>query len=158
MNKDKRMGFGTGVVSILFIFVLLCLVSLGALSLLNAGLDYRFSEKRASRTAAYYEAGNQAQELLKKLDQMLDKNYKNSSNKKEWQKLCRLDTDKSGSSFRFSGSDTISFEVPINDTQNLAVAVKLVYPENSGEDLYELLKWKTVNEDTEPIDEKLNLL
>ena len=77
MNTDKRrfkkisFGTGTGSASILVIFVILCLVSFAALSIVSANADYKLSTKVLNRTTAYYEAVGKAQSLLAQLDQTL---------------------------------------------------------------------------------------
>lgn len=55
---------GIGAVSILAVFVLLSLTTLGALSLVSARADQRLSERTAQAATAYYQADGRAEERL----------------------------------------------------------------------------------------------
>ena len=52
MNKKRPMAFNIGTSSILIVFVLLCLATFAALSLVSANADYRLSTALAERTTA----------------------------------------------------------------------------------------------------------
>ena len=57
MNKnEQKFGFvNLGTASLLVVFLTLCLVAFGMLSLSTAKSDYEFSKKLAERTSTYYE-------------------------------------------------------------------------------------------------------
>lgn len=69
MNQRSFSNFGFS--SILLAFVMLCIVTFSALSLLTANADYKLSKKVADKTAAYYQAEEKAYFLLQKIDQNL---------------------------------------------------------------------------------------
>ena len=56
LNRKKKQFFGMniGSASMMLIFVILCLVSFAALSIVSANADRRLSRKIAERTSAYY--------------------------------------------------------------------------------------------------------
>ena len=54
----------TGTTSIVLIFVMLSLLTFSVLSLVSAQANLRLSRKSADRTTAYYEAENQANDIL----------------------------------------------------------------------------------------------
>nr|WP_122012959.1 hypothetical protein [Maliibacterium massiliense] len=58
------MGIGVGSVSILAIFVVLCLTAFAALSLVSARADVKLARKSADAGAAYYAAEAQAETRL----------------------------------------------------------------------------------------------
>ena len=74
---DNRRGgaLGMGSVSILAIFVVLCLTTLAALSLVGAHADYTLAQKNARASASYYAADASAegklQEILLETEQRL---------------------------------------------------------------------------------------
>ena len=53
------------------IFVILCLTTLGALSLMTANADWKLTEKAANAVTAYYVADNKAEETLASIDASL---------------------------------------------------------------------------------------
>lgn len=69
MNQRSFSNFGFS--SILLAFVMLCIVTFSALSLLTANADYKLSKKVADKTAAYYQAEEKAYLLLRKLIRIL---------------------------------------------------------------------------------------
>ncbi len=63
-NKNRPAGIGTGYLSLMMIFVVLCLTMLAALSFSAAESERKYSEKSAAYTKAYYEADTQAKKTL----------------------------------------------------------------------------------------------
>ena len=74
INQRSFSNFGFS--SILLTFVMLCIVTFSALSLLTANADYKLSKKVADKTTAYYQAEEKAYLLLQKIDQDLAHAYK----------------------------------------------------------------------------------
>ncbi len=65
MNHKKHLfSMQIGLSSSLLLFVSLCLISLGILSLVSAYSDYQLSQKALLRSSQYYETYNQAEEKL----------------------------------------------------------------------------------------------
>ena len=65
MRRQKAaVPVGTGAVSILAVFVLLSLTTLGAFSLVSARADQRLSDRAAQATVDYYQADGRAEERL----------------------------------------------------------------------------------------------
>ncbi|MBR0598855.1 hypothetical protein [Sinanaerobacter chloroacetimidivorans] len=71
MNKKFQMGVGLGGPSIIMIFVVLCLSTLGALSLVTANADWKLTQKAAEAVTAYYHADCEAEEILASADATL---------------------------------------------------------------------------------------
>src|SRR5699024_12402475 len=64
MNPRRKNFLSTGTPSIVLIFVLLCLLTFSVLSVVSARADLNLSTKSADRTTEYYEAENEANDIL----------------------------------------------------------------------------------------------
>ena len=140
-KKTSRSLLTTGTSTLLLIFISLCLLTFAVLSLLSARADRNLSRKTAERTSAYYEACNQAEDRLGETDQMLEKLWQETAGEKAYFQAVRetfedMDFDEE--------NHTLSFSVPLTDTQVLAVTLKLQAPE-PGSAFYTITGWKTVN-------------
>lgn len=58
----------------------------------------------------------------------------------------------------FSCFPILTFTVPINDTQSLAVSLQLQLPINEDSRLYKITSWKEISTDSWDNDEPLNLM
>ena len=65
-----------GMALLITIFVVLCLVTFAALSLVSARNDQRNSEKLAEATTAYYSATNRAYETIDIIEAAMEENTK----------------------------------------------------------------------------------
>ena len=97
MDKKLKMGVGIGGPSIIMIFVVLCLATLGALSLMTANADWKLTQKAADAVTSYYSADNEAEEILASADASLKTGH-------------QIDAD--------------SFTIPVSDTQNLIMELR----------------------------------
>ncbi len=130
-RKKEGRSLNVGTSSILFIFVILCLVSFAILSLSSAMSDYKLSMRIASNTTDYYTACNQAQEQISALEDYLAELYDSGVTKSEY--------------FSQAGeSEHIS--LPVTDIQRLEIDVRITYPEYHGEGFYEIDAWKLVTD------------
>lgn len=149
MNKDRRQApfVNVGSSLLLVIFLLLCLITFATLSFSSAQSDESFSQRIAQRKTDYYEACNQAELLLKQIDGILT----------AWEDLEDLDFDVIDSidaDITYSPEEaTISYQVPINDKQALAVVLGL-----DGEGSYQIEKWQTITTQQWESDDTLQLM
>ena len=127
-KKRESIPLNVGTSSVLFIFVILCLVSFAILSLSSAMSDYKLSNRVAENSEAYYNACNLAEEQLASFDKTLKDLY---------------DTGISRSGYYESVGKKKTFAVPINDIQTLTVEIRILYPEGPGEAFYDITSWKT---------------
>lgn len=105
MNSKKQTQggfFHMGTISLLTVFLVLVLVVLALLMLAGARQDLQYSQNLAQRKTAYYEAHNQAQRIHR---QVLEE-------------LSRETPDFSSLPVTV-GQDTISWQVPLGDSQVL---------------------------------------
>ena len=96
MDKKLNMSIGIGGPSIIMIFVVLCLTTLAALSLMTANADWKLTLKTAEAITDYYVADNEAEEILASADTSLKAGHS-------------LETD--------------TFVIPVSDHQNLIMTL-----------------------------------
>lgn len=133
MKSDRKFspGVNIGSASMLLIFVILCLVSFAALSIVSAYADSRLTAKITARTAAYYAACNSAQESLADTDCVLSAQYHAAGSEAEY--------------FQAVGHSK-SFAVPVSENQLLLVSVEILYPHSPEETFYRITQWQLVAE------------
>lgn len=151
-NKNDYPVINIGSASLLVIFLILCLVTFAALTLSGAVSDYRFSRKLADRQTAYYEANNRAQALLSEIDSLC-------ASPEGWKQAESLSTDDIPVTLS-EGPDfpVIRFSVPVNDTQDLAVALKLQPSADGGSSVCTVRQWQLVAATDWEGDNSLNLI
>lgn len=144
-SHSKHLSFSTGIgaSTILIIFVILCLVSFAALSIVTANADYKLSQKVLNRNTSYYQACNEAEASLAQLDQTLVDAYKNSSNETEY--------------FEQTGH-TKNYSIPLSDLQTLEITVSINYPTSSDETFYHISSWQVVTTENLEYDNTLNIM
>ena len=161
MNKQKKGFIHIGFSSILMVFTMLCLVTFATLSLITANSHYRLSLKVAEKTTAYYEADTAARNYLQQLDLALADLYANCDDSQTFfEKAADLipelkteDTLTAGSPTIVGNCPTCTFQVTINDVQNLYVTLELLYPEHPGDEFYKVTQWQTVTNNEPVIDD-----
>ena len=149
MNKKHTGGINVGTSSILVTFVLLCLVTFAALSFLSANSDYRLSEQTAKRTTDYYEANRVAELYMANIEGLLSKCRQRSDSAASYYKeVPKLFSDNDTITVN-EGSDpmTLSYDIPVNDTQMLHVCLAVSYPEKGDDGLFHIVSWNTKNAD-----------
>jgi hypothetical protein len=130
-NKNKAaFGANTGSSSILLIFVILCLVSFAVLSIVSANADKKLSSRVSERATAYYEACNQAEEVLSSIDAELIKAYAAASDENEYFDMVGINR---------------AYNIAINDSQNLYISLDINYPQDADEPFYTITAWQAVN-------------
>ena len=129
-NKKDFFGINVGTVSMVLIFVLLCLVSFAVLCIVSANADKNLSTKIADRTENYYKAWNS--------DGWFDLSLKTLS-------IQFTQSQNEDDYFAKSGHDK-SFTIPVSDTQSLLVEVEILYPDSVDDTFYRITQWKVLNE------------
>lgn len=136
-NNDLTLNVGTS--SVLFIFVILCLVSFSVLSLSSAVSDYKLTERVGANSTAYYEACNNAEDILATTDATLKALYDNGISRTGY--------------FEQVGHKK-SFAVYVTDVQTLLVEIRINYP-SSGENFYDVISWQLITTGDLEYDESL---
>ena len=142
-KKKSAFGVNIGSSSLLLIFVVLCLVSFAALSIVSSNADFKLGQKVMDRTERYYEVSNQAQEAIAGVDEALVAAYEEAKGDEE--------------AYFAKVGHTSSFEFQISDLQNLEISLEILYPEKVGDPFYRITKYKVVTNDNITYDNTLNL-
>lgn len=162
MNKQARKsspGFSNfGFSTILLAFVMICIVTIAALSLLTANSDYRLSQKVAEKNSLFYLAEKQAYENLAEIDTLLANAYANTNDANGYYQEAEnsLLALKIGNYDRITG--TFLYSIPIAENQNLEVKLLIQHPTTSDENFYEIISWKSVYEQVEIEEGTLDLI
>lgn len=148
MRKKQTGGINVGTSSILVTFVLLCLVTFAALSFLSANSDYRLSKQAAERTTRFYAADALAEEKLADIESRLKEVLASVSSEDDYYDgiPSAFEGDES---LQVNSEDitTISYEIPVSDSQNLQVLLSVKYPAGDDAALFDILKWQTMSAD-----------
>lgn len=129
----KPAGIGTGYLSIMMIFVVLCLTMLAALSYSTANGENKYSQKSAEYTKAYYTADLEAKRTLAEVDGIVSE-YGDPA---DFMLLAELDGMENISYENVPGGIEINWSTPINQTQSIFSKVKFF------EDGFEIISWRT---------------
>lgn len=140
MNPRRKNFLSTGTTSIVLIFVLLCLLTFSVLSVVSARADLNLSTKSADRTTEYYEAENEANDILLTVRNSL------ASHAGSPDFLSEVRSDLEGNSgITFSEENAPSYHVPINENQQLFVSLTLSAEPQENGDYYQIEAWKVEN-------------
>lgn len=145
MKKHSRPLLTIGISSLLLIFVSLCLFTFAVLSLVSARSDYRLSSKIADRTTDYYEASNQAYDLIARLDEVFLSSYEDSLDQEEFFANLAATFSTFPQVSYDPNSQELSFQVSIDDKQILSIRLQIYYPTESDDSFYSVHQWQTVN-------------
>lgn len=144
--KNRPAGIGTGYLSLMMIFVMLCLTLLAALSLSAAESGKKFSERSAEYTKEYYAADLAAKERLAEIDAAVS-GYSDYS---DFMLLAELDGMEGVEYIQTPDGLEVSFLTAINERQSISLKVKF------SRDGFEMLSRRTVST-AETEEEPLNV-
>lgn len=109
MKKNRYPVMNMGMISILTIFIVLCMVTFATLTYISTRKDASFAEQLAARTAAYYAASSEAGRQIAAIDDTLRQAWKNGT----WEDM----------------EKDYSFSVPIDAEMELCVSLTACSPE-----------------------------
>ena len=139
-KKKTEFSLNVGISSILFIFVILCLVSFAILSLSSAMSDWKLTKRVADNNTSYYSACNTAEEMLETFDKTLFDVYVSGISRTGYfEKVGKKKT----------------FNIPVSEFQTLNVEVKILYPDKAGDRFYEVTSWNVESTGEMEFDESL---
>lgn len=139
MNKAPEYRVGIGASSILMIFIILCLTTLGVLSFASARANLTLTQRRQAQVEAYYEAAAEAQQMIAFIDVELLKAQRDAENYDTYLvALPKLDDR-----LAVTEDGHISFSLPVGDRQKLEVELSANGAESPQR--YTLLTHQTVN-------------
>lgn len=149
MEKEKGYpGFQVGTSFLLVIFVIICLVLLGVLSLSGALRDKGYSDRVAGKTKLYYAAVSKAQHKLGEIDRAIaGMDGVREDYGMYLEDVGMIASGLDGVSSTKNGEELIlSYKVPITDSQSLFVEVEVLDPKK-GEGNIKIAKWQEASED-----------
>lgn len=148
MEKEKSYpGFQVGTSFLLVIFVLLCMVLLGVLSLAGALRDKGYSDKIAEKTKAYYSAVSEAQHKLGEIDKAVagaGGNYEKFETYLDDAAAAAASLDLDACE-RSGEKLVLSYKVPVTDSQSLFVEVEVLDPQKREGNI-KIIKWQESSE------------
>lgn len=119
MKKKIKMSIGIGGPTIVMIFVIVSLTTLGTLSLVTANSDLILTEKTYQSSVDYYTADSKSEEFLAKASSVISSNAPSSA--------------------------SVSTSIPINERQSLQVQLLPSYSPKINSAYYKIRTWKVVN-------------
>jgi len=157
-QKENR-GFSSfGFSTILLSFVMICVVTFSALSMVTAYSDYKLSKKVADKNQHFYEAEIRAYEQLAKIDNSLLECYQSSSDENTYYTRLTASMNDYGTFTTTSEGYYLCFVEEIAKDQQLMVTLQLQYPIKASDTFYTIIEWKSVYNREIPENETLNLL
>lgn len=125
MKQKKYPVVNIGTISILTVFVILCMVTFAALSLLTAGRSSDYNDQVQERTKAWHLAAGKAAEKIASIDQELSELWDSG----RWEEA----------------EEEYSFTVPIDDTSELSVRLSTHDPSRDDPTLYTVAEFREVS-------------
>ena len=166
MNRKRFPMTNIGSVSLLMIFIVLCMVTLSALSLSSAAADQNSAKRLAAHNTAYYEASAQAEAKLAELQSVLSGIREQSADDAEYEEQVRSACENGilsdGVSLTESdGRLVLQFEEPMNEQQSLSVKLELMDPSADSEAdpcFWKVLAWQEISTTDWNADNSLTLI
>ena len=138
-KTEIKRNANIGTSSLILIFIVLCLVTFGLLSLSNARSDWSLAEKNMGAVSAYYEADARGEEFVA----MVDRTVRANGAEPEQLKA-------SLGEFYQAEKHLIATEIPMEFGQVLCI--ELQYAKDRS---YQIRTWKVYNQDEYEIDDSL---
>lgn len=131
-KENEKVNAGIGIPSILLIFIVMCLMVFGALSLSTARNDRNLAYKNAEKSTEYYNAVGKSEELISLVDQKLADSMKSNPNdeKKLYSALKQSIDNKEISFVNENNEDIIKITVDVNESKALEIKLKPTLNEN----------------------------
>ncbi len=149
--------FNFGFSSVLISFIMICIVTFSALSLVTANADYRLSQKVANRNSSFYAAEKEAYAELAKTDDTLEAIYQEASDASEYYEAAKASLTTGTWSSEEKG-EVYTWIQPIENNQYLEVSILVSYPDQYTKTYYHLLTWRTYIEEDPFEEQPLNLI
>lgn len=156
-DRPKKLIISTGTTSIVLIFVMLCMLTFSVLSLTSAQANLRLSRLSAERTTNYYEAENAANDILIRVNEVLDTAYPSSDDPEVFYAFAN-DSLSGVEDIDFPDETHLTYQVPLGDSQVLSVELELLYEPSSSGRHYTVLSWQAVSGYDWSPDDTLNLM
>lgn len=148
-DKKKFPVTNIGTVTLLMIFIVLCMVTFAVLSLSEAARDRGFSQQLADQTSDYYAACSRAENILAQVDAAISETRSSgASGDAYYAALSERLAGITGAELTTKGADsygdpvTVSYRVPINDRLLLSVSLEAAGPGSDAGSNYRIVSWE----------------
>ena len=162
MKKKSFPITNIGTISLMMIFIVLCMVTFAALSLSSAVSDSRSGQKMSVHTEEYYAASNQAEEILASVDGIFSDAYSKAQDAEEYYKMVSEALPDTLTSENEEGQLQIRYQVDVNDSQAIQVLLAVLSPEQIQREgsgaFYKILSWQEIQTTTWEGDNSIQLI
>lgn len=135
---DNKRGIGTGYVTIMLIFAIICLTIFAVLSFQAAYADERLSERTQEYTRQYYAADASAKELLAALDEIANEARESGFFAEYFAGECADIAEM----YDALGGVRAEYSCKINERQSISVSVFFYENMDKG---FEIERWQTIS-------------
>lgn len=158
MDRKKYPVTNIGTALILVVFIILAMVTFATLSIVSVNNDYRFTEKVAERTTAFYQSSNLAEEKLAEIDGILKNCYYSDGTNyfTEVQSALSVDTDLR-CDFTLD-KPHVSYTVTLDENWILSIVLEITEPDKKNSTFYSILSWQEISTTDWEGDDKLQLM
>ena len=156
-NKPKKSNISTGTTSIVLIFVLLSMLTFSVLSLISAQANLRLSRLSAERTTAYYEAENAANDVLLRVNAVLEEARSAAEDEAAFYAMVQSELF-NDETVEIADESHLTWQVPLGDNQVLAVELAVSYEPTAQGRHYTIASWQAVSGYDWNPDHSLNLM
>lgn len=124
MKQRTSIHMGVGTSSMMMIFVVLCLTTLGILSFVSAKADLTLTEKVKESTTSYYNGEYKVEKTLSKIDEiLLYASRESNGNQQVYEEIAReLLSDEEDI---FLEGSLVFFKIPISSTMEIQVEARI---------------------------------
>ena len=150
----SNFGFST----ILLCFVMICVVTFSALSLVSAYSDYKLSKKVADKNADYYKAQERAYETVALIDNLAMETYLATASSSDYYAAMQEKAAAYGTVTTVTDALMLSFTESIATDHTLCISLKICHPSESNESFVQIVEWKSHYDKAEPEDDYLDLI
>ena len=162
MKKKSLPVTNLGTISLIMIFIVLCMVTFAALSLSSASRDMRAGQNMRAHLEEYYNVSNEAETLLAQADHIFAEAYAATADDSEFYRIVSEQTSPFAKAENADGQFTLTYQLDINDTQALLVKLAVRYPQQvkkeDADSFYKILSWQVVHTDTWEGDNTIKLI
>ena len=155
----KKLEFSNfGFSTILLCFVMICVVTFSALSLVSAYSDYKLSQKVADKNSDYYKAQERAYEKLEELDHLALETFFVTGSSSDYYSSMKKKTSAYGTVAEVPDGIVVTFTEEISEDHTLCISLKICHPSKGDDKFIEIIEWKSHYDKTVPEDDYLDLI
>ncbi len=122
MEDKKKFHIGTGVTSLIMIFVVLCLTTFAVLSFAQARSDYKLTRESADNISSYYQARNKVVRNISDINEKIME-IKKSSNKSSY--LGNVKKALADMGYELSSDNSIVCQYEMSDKQSFVYELSI---------------------------------